>query len=55
MVGLAAHGELLAAARDDARLIVSRDADLLSPRGQALRILLYLFARDAAIRNLRSG
>lgn len=55
MVDLAAHGELLAAARDDAQLIVSRDADLLSPRGQALRILLYLFARDAAIRNLRSG
>ena len=55
MADLAAHGDLLAAARDDARLIVSRDPDLLSPRGQALRTLLYLFARDAAIRNLRSG
>ena len=55
MVHLAAHGDLLAAARDDARLIVSRDPDLISPRGQALRTLLYLFARDAAIRNLRSG
>ncbi|MDP1628067.1 ATP-dependent DNA helicase RecG [Parvibaculum sp.] len=47
--------ELLAAAYDDARLILDRDAELESPRGQALRILLYLFERDEAIRYLRSG
>ncbi|MGL4441779.1 MAG: ATP-dependent DNA helicase RecG, partial [Bosea sp. (in: a-proteobacteria)] len=48
-------GDLLAAARDDARLIVEKDQDLLSPRGQALRTLLYLFERDAAVRLLRAG
>jgi ATP-dependent DNA helicase RecG len=49
------HGDLLAAARDDARLILDRDPDLISERGQALRLLLYLFERDAAILNLRAG
>jgi ATP-dependent DNA helicase RecG len=50
-----AHGELLAAARDDAALILARDPDLAGPRGTALRALLYLFERDAAVRYLRSG
>ncbi len=48
-------GELLAAARDDARLIVDRDPDLTGERGRALRVLLYLFERDAAVRLLRAG
>ncbi len=52
---LAAHAELLEAARDDAKYILERDPDLESPRGQALRTLLYLFARDQAVRYLRSG
>jgi ATP-dependent DNA helicase RecG len=47
--------DLIEAARDDARLIISRDAALTSPRGQALRVLLYLFERDAAVRLLRAG
>jgi ATP-dependent DNA helicase RecG len=55
LADLAKHGELLAAARDDARLILERDPELESTRGQALRTLLYLFERDAAVRNLRSG
>jgi ATP-dependent DNA helicase RecG len=55
LADLGFHGELLAAARDDARLILQRDADLAGERGQALRVLLYLFARDAAVRYLRSG
>jgi len=42
-------------ARDDARLIVERDANLVSPRGAALRLLLYLFGRDEAIRLMRAG
>jgi ATP-dependent DNA helicase RecG len=49
------HGELLAAARDDARLILARDPDLSSDRGQALRVLLHLFGKDAAVRLLRAG
>jgi ATP-dependent DNA helicase RecG len=52
---LDAHGDLLAMARDDAKLMLERDAELATRRGQALRVLLYLFERDAAIRYLRSG
>jgi ATP-dependent DNA helicase RecG len=52
---LAAHQDLLAIAQDDARLILTRDPALTSPRGQALRILLYLFQRDAAVRYARTG
>ena len=43
-----AHADLLAVAHDDARLILARDPDLKSPRGEALRVLLYLFGRDEA-------
>ena len=49
------HGKLLAPARDDAALVLSRDPDLTSPRGEALRNLLYLFERDEAIRLIRAG
>ena len=35
------HGKYLGAARDDAALILSRDATLTTPRGEALRQLLY--------------
>jgi len=50
-----AHADLLAAAHDDARLVLARDPDLKSPRGGALRVLLYLFGRDEAVRYLRAG
>lgn len=46
---------LLAAAHDDARLILSTDPSLASPRGQALRMLLYLFERDEAVRLFRAA
>jgi ATP-dependent DNA helicase RecG len=49
------HGELLAAARDDAKLVLARDPDLVGERGQALRTLLYLFERDEAVRLFRAG
>jgi ATP-dependent DNA helicase RecG len=49
------HGPLLEPARKDAQLILSRDPDLTSSRGEALRHLLYLFERDEAIRLLRAG
>ena len=48
-------GELVAAARDDARLIVERDPKLADARGDALRVLLYLFERDAAVKLLSAG
>ncbi|MCY4504310.1 MAG: ATP-dependent DNA helicase RecG, partial [Alphaproteobacteria bacterium] len=49
------HGDMLRMARDEARLIVDRDPSLSGPRSDALRILLYLFERDAGVRLLRSG
>ena len=52
---LEVHGELLAAARDDAALILHKDPELASARGKALRTLLYLFGRDEAVRYLKSG
>jgi len=55
LADLAVHGDLLAVARDDAKLILDRDVNLESERGKALRILLYLFERDAAAVTLRSG
>ena len=50
-----AHSDLLAVAHDDARLILARDPDLKAPRGENLRVLLYLFGRDEAVRYLRTG
>jgi ATP-dependent DNA helicase RecG len=48
-------GDLLAVARDDARLVMETDPELLGRRGQALRTLLYLFERDAEVKTLRAG
>jgi ATP-dependent DNA helicase RecG len=55
LADISVHGELLAAARDDSRLIVERDPDLATARGEALRTLLYLFEQDAAVRTTRAG
>ena len=55
LADLAVHGDLLAATRDDTGLILANDPNLTSPRGEALRTLLYLFERDEAIRLLSAG
>jgi len=55
LADLAVHADLLAAARDDARMIVEKDPELAGDRGEALRVLLYLFERDEAVRYLRAG
>ena len=49
------HGKLLSAAREDAALALNRDPNLSSPRGSALRHLLYVFGRDEAVKLLRAG
>jgi ATP-dependent DNA helicase RecG len=49
------HGKYLGAARDDAALVLNQDPSLRTPRGQALRHLLYLFGKDEAIRLIRAG
>ncbi len=46
---------LLAAARDDAQLILSNDPDLKAPRGRELRTLLYMFECDEAVRLFRAA
>ena len=55
LANLESHEALIKIAFDDARLILHNDPHLLSPRGTALRTLLYLFERDTAIKYLRSG
>jgi ATP-dependent DNA helicase RecG len=47
--------ELLAAARDDARLVLNQDPELAASRGEALRLLLYLFECDEAVRLFRAA
>jgi ATP-dependent DNA helicase RecG len=47
--------KLLTAACDDAGLILANDPHLASPRGQALRTLLYLFECDEAVRLFRAA
>jgi ATP-dependent DNA helicase RecG len=49
------HGALLRMARDDAELMLGRDPDLVSPRGEALRLLLHLFERGEAVKLFRAG
>ncbi len=55
IASLERHADLMELARDDARAIVATDPELATPRGAALRVLLYLFGRDDAIRLLRAG
>ncbi|MGB3807509.1 MAG: ATP-dependent DNA helicase RecG [Erythrobacter sp.] len=46
---------LLPVAHADARLLTDRDGGLTSDRGEAARILLYLFERDWGVQLLRGG
>jgi len=46
---------LLPAAHADARILIDRDGGLTSARGEAARILLYLFERDWGVQLLRGG
>lgn len=49
------HADLMEIARDDARLMLTRDPELVSPRAEALKVLLYLFEQDEGVRLLRAG
>jgi len=47
--------KLLPLAHDDARLLIERDGGLTGTRGEAARLLLYLFERDWGVQLLRGG
>jgi len=55
LADVTAHGDLLLAARDDAKMNVEKDPELKTERGEALRTLLYLFSRDDAVKLLSAG
>jgi ATP-dependent DNA helicase RecG len=55
IAALPEHQALLEAARDQARLTLSRDPELKGDETARLRLLLYLFERDDAIRLMRAG
>jgi ATP-dependent DNA helicase RecG len=52
---LEVHGGLLARARQEAEAAIERDGRLKSGENQALRLLLYLFERDEAVRLIEAG
>jgi len=49
------QGDLLLTATQDARTILSLDPHLTGPRGQALRLLLYLFHKESELQTLKAG
>ncbi len=49
------HSDILEIARDEAKMIIETNPDLEGERGEALRMMLYLFGQDQAIRLLRAG
>jgi len=49
------QASLMAIAQSDARKLLGDDPQLLSPRGQAARVLLWLMEQDKAIRLIRVG
>jgi ATP-dependent DNA helicase RecG len=54
-INLDTHRDLMQMAHQDARLIIDKDPDLTTRRGEALKTLLYLFEQDEAVRTLGSG
>jgi len=49
------HSDLMETAHAEAKLLAEKDPSLTGRRGESLKILLYLFAQDAAIQTVRSG
>jgi len=49
------HGELLRAARIEAEAALATDERLAAPEHRPLRLLLWLFERDAAVKLLEAG
>ena len=49
------HADILHLARDSARMVMNNNPGLEGAQGEALRILLYLFGQDQAVRLVRAG
>lgn len=49
------HQDLLVKARDDVQNILKTDLKLETPRGQALKVLLYLFEQNEAVKTYLAG
>jgi ATP-dependent DNA helicase RecG len=46
---------MIGIASDDAKLLLERDGGLSGSRGEAAKVALYLFERDAGVATLRGG
>lgn len=55
LADMSVHQDLLIKARDDIHNILKQDQSLTTPRGQALRILLYLFEQNEAVKTYLAG
>ena len=55
LADLSTDKELMLTAHKDAQFIVSQDPKLETPRGQALKNLLYLFEQDDAVKTYLAG
>ena len=55
IASLPEHTDLLKSAQDEARLKLTRDPELKGHDAEELRLLLYLFERDDAIKLMRAG
>lgn len=55
LADMSVHKNLLLTANKDARMILELDPNLETPRGQAIRTLLYLFERDDAVKTYLAG
>ena len=55
LADMSVHKDLLRIANQDAKMILELDPNLQTPRGQALRTLLYLFERDDAVKTYLAG
>jgi ATP-dependent DNA helicase RecG len=49
------HAQLIAQARDEALRVMKDNPKLTGARGEALRVLLYLFERDEALPLIGAG
>lgn len=55
LADMSVHQDLLIKARDDVRQIIATDPKLESKRGQALKVLLYLFEQNEAVKTYLAG